>query len=67
MICLELIDYFTIRVWMLELSEFVWMLRPSALVVFNNFLRLDATDRIKISNDQKRLFLPVSLYPPFYF
>ena len=42
---------------MLQLSEFVWILRSSVLVVFNNFLLIDATDRSKISSDQKRLFL----------
>ena len=41
---------------MLQLSEFVWTLRSSAWVVFNNFLRIDATDRNKISSDQKRSF-----------
>ena len=48
---------------MLQLSEFVWTLRSSAWVVFNNFLLKDATDRSKISSDQKRLFFAVSLYP----
>jgi len=38
---------------MLHLSEFVWTLRSSVLVVFNNFLLIDATDRSKISSDQK--------------
>ena len=54
---------------MLQLTEFVWTLRvrSSAWVVFNNFLFVDATDRIKISSDQKRLFFAVSLYPfPFF-
>ena len=46
---------------MLHLSEFVWILRSSVLVVFNNFLLIDATDRNKISSDQKRLFFAVSL------
>ena len=48
---------------MLQLSEFVWALRSSVWVVFNNFLLIDATDRSKISSDQKRLFFAVSLYP----
>ena len=48
---------------MLQLSEFVWTLRSSAWVVFNNFLLIDAIDRRKISSDQKRLFFAVSLYP----
>ena len=48
---------------MLQLSEFVWTLSSSAWVVFNNFLLIDATDRMKLSSDQKRLFFAVSLYP----
>ena len=48
---------------MLHLSEFVWTLRSSALVVFNNFLLIDATDRSKIRSDQKRFFIALSLYP----
>ena len=48
---------------MLQLSEFVWKLRSSIKVVYNNFLLIDATDRSKISSDQKRLFFDVSLYP----
>ena len=52
---------------MLELSEFVWTLRSSAWVVFHNFLLIDATDRSKISNDQKRFFIALSLYPILFF
>ena len=48
---------------MLHLSEFVWTLRSSVLVVFNNFLLIDAKDRSKISSDQKRFFIALSLYP----
>ena len=33
----------------------------------NNFLIIDATDRRKISSDQKRLFIAVSLYPVSFF
>ena len=36
-------------------------------VVFNNFLLIDATDRSKISSDQKRLFFAVSIYPLLFF
>ena len=50
-----------------ELSEFVWTLRSSVLVVFNNFLLIDATDRSKISSDQKRFFIALSLYPLSFF
>ena len=48
---------------MLHLSEFVWTLCSSVLVVFNNVLLIDATDRSKISSNQKRLIFAVSLYP----
>ena len=48
---------------LLGLSEFVRTLRSSVLVVFNNFLLIDATDRSKISSDQKRFFIALSLYP----
>ena len=39
---------------MLHLSEFVWTLRSSVLVVFNNLLLIDVTDRSKNSSDQER-------------
>ena len=52
---------------MLQLSEFVWALRSLVSVVFNNFLLIDATDRSKISSDQKRLFLALCLYPLSFF
>ena len=38
----------------------------SVLVVFNNFLLIDATDRSKIRIDQMRFFIALSLYP-FHF
>ena len=50
-----------------QLSEFVWMIRSLVWVVFNNFLLLYATDRMKISSDQKRLFFAVSLFPLLFF
>ena len=53
--------------WMLHLSEFVRTLRSSVLVVFNNFLLIDATARSKISSDQKRFFIALSLYPLSFF
>ena len=37
------------------------------LVVFNNFLLIDATDRSKISGDQKRFFIALRLYPLSFF
>ena len=52
---------------MLQLSQFVWTLRSSVKVVYNNFLLIDATDRNKISSDQKRLFFAVSLYHLSFF
>ena len=48
---------------MLQLPQFVRTLRSSVLVVLNNFLLIDATDRSKISSDQKRI-KPI---PPFIF
>ena len=36
-------------------------------MVCYNFLLIDATDRSKISSDQKRLFIAVSLYPLSFF
>ena len=67
MICLELNWLFSDPSWMLQLSEFVWTLRSSVWVVFNNFLLIDATDRSKISSDQKRLFFALRLYPLSFF
>ena len=48
---------------MLQFSQFVWKLRSSVWDFFNNFLLIDATDRSKISSDQKRFFIALSLYP----
>ena len=48
---------------MLQFSEFVWALSYSVWDVFNNFLLIDATDRSRISSDQKRFFIALSLYP----
>ena len=50
MICLELNWFVYDPSWMLHLSEFVWTLGSSVLVVFNNFLLIDTTDRSKISS-----------------
>ena len=52
---------------MLQISEFVWTLRSSVWIVFNNFLLIDATDRSKISSNQKHLFFAVRLYPLSFF
>ena len=67
MICLELNWFVYDPSRMLHLSEFVWTQRSSVWVVFNNFLLIDATDRSKISSDQKRLFIALSLYPLSFF
>ena len=47
--------------------KFVWTLLSSVLVVFNNFLLIDATDKSKISSDQKRFFIAFSQYPFSFF
>ena len=60
MICLKLNCFVYDPNRKLQLSEFVWTLRSSVKVVFNNFLLIDATDRSKITRDQKRLFFAVS-------
>ena len=67
MICLKLNRFFYGPSRMLHISEFVWTLRSSVLVVFNNFLLIDATARCKISSDQKRFFIALSLYPLSFF
>ena len=51
----------------MQFSHFVWTLRYSVWDVFNNFLLLDATHRSKISSDQKRFFIALSLYPLSFF
>ena len=50
-----------------QLSEFIWVLRSSVWVIFNNFLLIDATDRFKISSNHHRIFFDLSLIYPFYF
>ena len=65
-ICWELNRFLYDPSWMLHLSEFVWTLRSSVLVVFNNFLIIDTTDRSNISSNQKPFFIGLSLYP-FHF
>ena len=52
---------------MLQFSEFVWSLSYSVWDDFNKFLLIDATDRSKISSDQKRFFIVLSLYPLSFF
>ena len=67
LISLKLNGFFYDPSHVLQLSHFVWTLRSSVQVVFNNFLLTDATDRSEISSDQKRLFFAVSLYPLSFF
>ena len=67
MFCLKLNRFFYGLSRMLHISEFVWILRSSVLVVFNNFLLIDATDGSKIRSDQKRFFIALSLYPLSFF
>ena len=52
---------------MLQLSEFLWTLRSSVWVFFNNFILRDATDRSKTRSDQKHLLFAVSLNPLSFF
>ena len=52
---------------MFQFSQFVWTLSYSVWDVLNNFLLIDATDRSKISSDQKRFFIELSLYPLSFF
>ena len=65
MICLKLNWFFYGLSHMLQFSQFVWAQSYSVWEwdVFNNFLLIDATDRSKISSDQKRFFIALSLYP----
>ena len=67
MICLKLNRFSYGLSRLLHLSEFVWILRSSVLVVFNNFHLIGATDRSKISSDQKRFFIAFILYPLSFF
>ena len=66
MICLKLNRFFYGLSRMLQFFQFVWILRSSVLVVFNNFLLIDATDRSKIRSDQKRFFR-IKPLPPLIF
>jgi len=66
MICFKLNWFFYGLSRMLQFSQFVWTLSYSVCYVFINFLLIDAKDRSKISSDQKRFFIALSLYP-FHF
>ena len=67
MICLILIWFFYGLSRMFQFPQLVWALRSSVWDVFINFLFIDATDRSKISGDQKRFFIALSLYPLSFF
>ena len=67
MICLKLNWFFYTESRMLQFSQFVWSLRSSVWDVFKNVHLIDATDRSKISSDQKRFFIELSLYPLSFF
>ena len=67
MICLKLNWLFYGLSRMLQFSQFVWALSYSVLVVFKNFLLIDAKDKSKISSDQKHFFIALSQIPPFIF
>ena len=67
MICLKLNWFFYGLSRMLQFSEFVWTPCYSVWDVFNTFLLIDATDRSKISSDQKGFFIALSLYPLSFF
>ena len=49
---------------MLKFSEFVW---TPCYSVWDNFLLIHATDRSKMSSDQKRFFIALSQYPLSFF
>ena len=66
MICLILIWFFYGLSRMFQLPQFVWALRISVWDVFINLFLVDATDS-KISSDQKRFFIALSLYPLSFF
>ena len=67
MICLKLNGFFYSLSRMLQFSQFVWTPCYSVWDVFNNFLLIDATASSKISSDQKRFFIALSLYPLSFF
>ena len=61
MICLKLNWFLCDPSWMLQLSEFVWMISSSVWVVFNNFLLIDATDRCNFSSNHHLIFRTLHL------
>ena len=67
MVCLKLNWFFYGLSRILNFSEFVWTVSYSVWDVFNKFLLIYTTDRSKISSDQKRFFIALSLYPLSFF
>ena len=71
--CNIFIDLFEIKLIFLRSKlhvTFFWICMDTTflvLVVFNNFLLIDATDRSKISSDQKRFFYRIKRIPTFIF
>ena len=53
----------SLQIQKFQLPQFVWTLRSSVSDVFKKNFHIDATDRSKISSDQKRFFTAVGLYP----
>jgi len=66
MICLKLNRFFYDPSRILQLSEFVWMIRSSVQVVFNYFLLIDATDRRRLEAIKNDYFSHEPI-PPFIF
>ena len=51
---------------MLQLSKFVWTLRSSAWVIFNDFILIDATDKVRLVAIKELIFRRKG-YTHFYF
>ena len=67
LICFKLNWFFYILSRIMQFSPFVWALSYSVRDVFDKFLLIDATYRSRISSDQKRFFISLSLYPLSFF
>ena len=60
-------NYCQVKVFVCRLNPCPLKIRSSVWDVFNNFLLINATDGSKISSDQKRFFIALSLYPLSFF
>ena len=67
MICLKLNVFFYGLSRMLQFCQFVWTPCYPYETSFTIFSVVDATDRSKISTDQKRFFIALSLHPLSFF